>query len=179
MVQLSTLHIWINSHIFQNIIIFMKQCCILSTRSKIFKLKFVFSHTSWNILTRWQFHKIILIVHKTINYRYDHKCFMFCLHRNNCIYTVCMKLVHNVSNYIIDHSNAFLSSSIRYTWLEFRRDEMFYPENDFQVDLENFEFNLKFHAERIQDKCRIWCYDYNFYRIPWPIVIIQDNQNAS
>ena len=89
-----------------------------------------------------------------------------------------MKLVHNVSNYIIDHSNAFLSSSIGYAWLEFRRDEMFYTEHDFQVDLENFEFNLKFHAERIQDKCRIWCYGYNFYRIPWPIVIIQDNQNA-
>ena len=27
---------------------------------------------------------------------------------------------------------------------------MFYTEHDFQVDLENFEFNLKFHAERIQ-----------------------------
>ena len=27
--------------------------------------------------------------------------FMFCLHRNNCIYTVCMKLVKNVGNYII------------------------------------------------------------------------------
>ena len=39
-------------------------------------------------------------------------------------------------------------------WLEFRRDEMFYTEYDFKVDLENFEFNLKFHAERIQDKCR-------------------------
>ena len=49
-----------------------------------------------------------------------------------------MKLVHNVRNYIIDHSNAFLSSSIRYAWLEFRRDEMFYTEHDFQVDLENF-----------------------------------------
>ena len=34
-------------------------------------------------------------------------------------------------------------------WLEFRRDEMFYTEHDFQVDLENFEFNLKFHAEKI------------------------------
>ena len=28
--------------------------------------------------------------------------------------------------------------------------EMFYQKHDFQVDLENFEFNLKFHAERIQ-----------------------------
>ena len=35
-----------------------------------------------------------------------------------------------------------------------RRDEMFYTEHDFQVDLENFEFNLKFHAERLQDICR-------------------------
>ena len=56
---------------------------------------------------------------------------MFCLHRNNCIYTVCMKLVQNLSN-------AFLSSSIGHAWLEFRRDEMFYTEHDFQVDLENF-----------------------------------------
>ena len=56
---------------------------------------------------------------------------MFCLHRNNCIYTVCMKLVQNVSNF-----------------------EMFYTEHDFQVDLENIEFNLKFHAERIQNMCR-------------------------
>ena len=30
--------------------------------------------------------------------------------------------------------------------------KMFYTEHDFQVDLENFEFNLKFHAERIQQK---------------------------
>ena len=62
-----------------------------------------------------------------------------------------MKLVQNVGNYIIQ--NAFLSS-IGHAWLEFRRDEMFYTELDFQVDLESFELNLKFHAERIQDKCR-------------------------
>ena len=68
--------------------------------------------------------------------------------QNNCIYTVCMKLVQQLY-----HSNAFLSSSIGHTWLEFRRDEMFYTEHDFQVDLKNFEFNLKFHEERIQDKC--------------------------
>ena len=55
-----------------------------------------------------------------------------------------MKLVQNVSNYW----------SIGHAWLEFRRDEMFYTEHNFQVDLENFEFNLKFHAKRIQDKCR-------------------------
>ena len=60
-----------------------------------------------------------------------------------------MKLVQNVSNL-----NAFLSSSIGHDWLEFRWDEMFYTEHEFQVDLENFEFNLKFHAERIQEKCR-------------------------
>ena len=62
-----------------------------------------------------------------------------------------MKLVQNVGNYIIQMH--FLSS-IGHAWLEFRRDEMFYTEHDFQADLENFEFNLKFHAERIQDKCR-------------------------
>ena len=28
--------------------------------------------------------------------------------------------------------------------------KIFYLEHDFQVDLENFEFNLKFHAESIQ-----------------------------
>ena len=58
-----------------------------------------------------------------------------------------MKLVQNVGNYIIQ-------CIFKFNWLEFRRDEMFYTEHDFQVDLENFEFNLKFHAERIQDKCR-------------------------
>ena len=46
------------------------------------------------------------------------------------------------------------TSSIGHAWLEFRQDEMCYTEHNFQVDLENFEFNLKFHAERIQDKCR-------------------------
>ena len=45
-------------------------------------------------------------------------------------------------------------SSIGHAWLEFRRDEMFCTEHDFQVDLENLEFNLKFHAERIQNKCQ-------------------------
>ena len=88
---------------------------------------------------------------KTINYRYDQKCFMFCLHINNCIYTVCMKLVLNVSNYIIQ---MHFISSIGHAWLEFKRDEMFCTEHDFQVDLENLEFNLKFHAVRIQKKCR-------------------------
>ena len=63
-----------------------------------------------------------------------------------------MKLVQNIGNYIIQ-INAFLSS-IGHVWLEFRRDEMFYTEHDFQVDLKNFEFNLKFHAESLQDKCR-------------------------
>ena len=47
-----------------------------------------------------------------------------------------------------------LQLTIGHAWLEFRRDEMFNTEHNFQVDLENFEFNLKFHAERIQDKCR-------------------------
>ena len=50
---------------------------------------------------------------------------------------------------IIYHSKVFLSSSIFHAWLEFRRDEMFYTEHDFQVGLENI--NLKIHAERIQD----------------------------
>ena len=40
-------------------------------------------------------------VQKFINYRYNQKCFMFCLYRNNFIYTAYMKLVQNVSNYII------------------------------------------------------------------------------
>ena len=43
-----------------------------------------------------------------------------------------------------------LQLTIGHAWLEFRRDEMFNTEHDFQVDPENFEFNLKFHAERIQ-----------------------------
>ena len=55
---------------------------------------------------------------------------------------------------VIISFECILSSSIGHAWLEFRRDEMFYTEHDFQVDLENFEFNLKFHAEKIQDKCR-------------------------
>ena len=32
--------------------------------------------------------------------------------------------------------------------------KMFYTEYDFQVDLENFEFNVKLHAERTQRKGR-------------------------
>ena len=44
---------------------------------------------------------------KTINYRYDQKCFMFCLHRKNCIYTVCMKLVQNVSNIVEGYSHVY------------------------------------------------------------------------
>ena len=30
--------------------------------------------------------------------------------------------------------------------------KMFYTEHEFQLDLENFQFNLKFHAERMQHK---------------------------
>ena len=40
-----------------------------------------------------------------------------------------------------------------FTWLNFPSSDemkMFYTENDFQADLENFEFNLKFHTERIR-----------------------------
>ena len=76
---------------------------------------------------------------------------MFCLHRNNCIYTVCMKLVQNVR--IISFECI-------------------------QVDLEkNFfmfyrVYTLK-HCEIISlhsylnylTKYLIWCYGYNFYRI--------------
>ena len=50
--------------------------------------------------------------------------------------------------------NAFLSSSIGTLGWSSDDDEMFSTEHDFQVDLKNFEFNLKFHTERIQDKCR-------------------------
>ena len=85
-----------------------------------------------------------------------------------------MKLMQNVSN----HLNAFLSSSNGHAWLEFRRDEMFYTEHDFQVDLEKKFFmyyrvyTLK-HCEIISlhsylnyfTKYLIWCYGYNFYRI--------------
>ena len=77
---------------------------------------------------------------------------MFCWHRNNCIYTVYMKLVRNV---IIS-----LKCSIKfYNWSRLvalpSSDEMkmFYREHDFQVDLENTEFNLKFYAEAIQYIC--------------------------
>ena len=52
------------------------------------------------------------------------------------IYTVCMKLVQTVSK--LYHSNAFLSSSTDHAWMELGRDEMFYTEHNFQVDLENF-----------------------------------------
>ena len=45
---------------------------------------------------------------------------------------------------------------IKFNWscLVGVQKEQFYTEHDFQVDLENIEFNLKFHTERIQDKCQ-------------------------
>ena len=46
-----------------------------------------------------------------------------------------MKLVQNVSNYI--SFEGIFKFSIFHAWLEFRRDEMFYTEHDFQVGLEN------------------------------------------
>ena len=52
---------------------------------------------------------------------------------------------------VIISFECIFSSSIGHAWLEFRRNEMFYTEHKFQVDLENFEFNLKFHAEKIQE----------------------------
>ena len=67
---------------------------------------------------------------------------MFCLHRNSCIYTVCMKSLRSVSNY---HLNAFFLQLITLGFQLPSTDEMklFYTERDFQFDLENFEFNLK------------------------------------
>ena len=55
----------------------------------------------------------------------------------------------------IYHSNTFLCSSF-HAWSRLvelpSSDEMkmYYTEHDFQVDLEIYEFSLKFHAERIQ-----------------------------
>ena len=64
--------------------------------------------------------------------------------------------------------------------------KMFYTEHDFQVDLENFEFKLKFHADRIQhisykkfgiiihSNCRLiiigaetmnYCHEYNILNL--------------
>ena len=44
----------------------------------------------------------------------------------------------------------FLNSPIDHDWLNFRASsdemKMFYTEHDFPVDLENFEFNLKFQT---------------------------------
>ena len=47
-------------------------------------------------------------------------------------------------------------SVLQLVTLGWSSDEMkcFYTEHDFQVDLESFEFNLKCHAERIQDQGR-------------------------
>ena len=58
-----------------------------------------------------------------------------------------MELVQNVSNYIIRMHFKVL----QLVTLGWSSDD---TEHDFHVDFENFEFNLKFHAERIQDKCR-------------------------
>ena len=73
---------------------------------------------------------------------------MFCLHRNNCIYTVCLKLVQNVCTYIIQMHFFFKF----FNWS--RLVEL--PSSDevkmFHTELEIFKINLKFHAERIQHK---------------------------
>ena len=60
-----------------------------------------------------------------------------------------MKLVQNVSNYIIRMQVLQL---VTFGW----SSDIYtvYTEHDFQVDLENFELNFKFHTERIQYKCR-------------------------
>ena len=75
---------------------------------------------------------------------------MFCLHRNNCINTVYMKLVRNVSNYVIQMHFKFFNCSNLVELPSSDEMKMFYTEHNFQVDLENFEFNLYFNAERIQ-----------------------------
>ena len=72
---------------------------------------------------------------------------MLCLHRNICIYTVCMTLVRNIINYQIISFECIFKL---FKWSRFvelpSSDEMkmFYTEHDFQVDIENFELNLKF-----------------------------------
>ena len=79
---------------------------------------------------------------------------MFCLQRNNCIYTVYMKLVRKGIKSFVCIFRIFNGS--RYFQLP-NSDEMatFYTEHDFQVDLENFDSNLKFPAERIQHNYRL------------------------
>ena len=59
--------------------------------------------------------------------------------------------MRNVSNYIIQIHFYVLHAWSRLVELP-NSDEMkmFYTEHDFQVDLEIYEFSLKFHAERIQ-----------------------------
>ena len=44
--------------------------------------------------------------------------------------------------------------ALQLVMLGWSSDEMKCLTQNFQVDLENFEFNLKFHVERIQDKCQ-------------------------
>ena len=78
-------------------------------------------------------------------------CFMLCLHRNNCNCTVFMKLVRKVSNYIsFECTFKFFNWSCYFQFPSSDEMKMFYTEHNLQVDLENFELNLKFHAERIQ-----------------------------
>ena len=62
---------------------------------------------------------------------------MFCLHSNNCMYTVFMKLVRNVSNYIIRMLFKFFNWSHLVELPSSDEMKMFYTEHDFQVDLEN------------------------------------------
>ena len=58
--------------------------------------------------------------------------------------------MRNVSNYIIQIHFYVLHAWSRLVELPSSDEmKMFYTEHDFQVDLEIYEFSLKFHAERI------------------------------
>ena len=82
---------------------------------------------------------------------------MFCLHRNNCSYTVYMKLMRSVSNYIIGmHFQVFQFLSRLVELQSSDEMKMFYTEHDFQVELVNFKINLKVHEEGIQHKPTKW-----------------------
>ena len=132
---------------------------------------------------------------KTINYRYDQKCFMFCLHSNNCINTDCMELVQNVSNYIIRMHfkvlqlvtlNCFTQNTILTLILKISSSTWNFMQRDYKISVDNCQYfrsklyyrvyTLK-HCEIIllhsyinyDTKYQIWCYGYNFYRIQWPI----------
>ena len=104
-----------------------------------------------NILTSWKFHKIILFMHKTINYRHDKKGFTFC-----CIQIIVFTLF--TQNWckilvIISFKYSFKFFMCGHAWVNFRvltRWKCFTQNTIFKLILKIYEFSLKFHAERIQ-----------------------------